>query len=430
MRKARPILYLILLSTVAFAQNRPVLHIRNVETRQPIPYARTTGQSPVYANEQGFLVWPENFENITLTAWNFADTTIFLSLLPLKDTVPIYLRPQPEQLNEVLVNPKNKWLQNYIYGFERWQNGWLFLLQNEIYITNNTLDILYKSPIPKPEKRTPREFYTDVLGNTYLLGKDSVQQLFVTDSSLYIFPAKSIQKFDHLIKPLMAQTQQGMVYRETQEVDFDVPYLMQETGTYFEFNLKYPPLHNCGVLMLFKNTDTSFVISNSVDSSAFLAARDAFGVYVTWHIAFWQFFEINGVFDPAIKEEMGHALHSYKTLFAQNRESYFLPYKNRYILFDPYSNQLITFTKKYDVIEKQPFDFTNCPREEYLYVDDATRKWWLQRRVRGLDQLESIRPGDPPKTIILDPFVRNIRVHNNVVFYITERDQFRVKKID
>jgi hypothetical protein len=164
-----------------------------------------------------------------------------------------------------------------------------------------------------------------------------------------------------LIKPLWRKPQQDMVYRETKEVDFDVPYLMQETGTYFEFNLKYPPLHNCGALMLFKNTDTSFIISNSVDSSAFLAAIDAFWVYVNCYIAFWRYFEIHGVFNDSIKREMGHALHSYKTLFAQNRESYFLPYKNRYILFDPYSNQLITFTKKYDVIEKQPFDFTNCP---------------------------------------------------------------------
>jgi hypothetical protein len=133
--------------------------------------------------------------------------------------------------------------------------------------------------------------------------------------------------------------------------------------------------------------------------------------------------------DMDMKEKADSAMHLYKTQGAQYRHSYFLPLENKYFLLDPYSKQLITFNKDLKAIKSEPFDFTNCLREEYLYVDDATGKWWLQRRVRGLDQMESVRPGDPPESIILDPFVRNIRVHNNVVFYINERGQFRVMKI-
>jgi hypothetical protein len=371
MRKARPILYLILLSTVAFAQNRPVLHIRNVETRQPIPYARTTGQSPVYANEQGFLVWPENFENITLTAWNFADTTIFLSLLPLKDTVPIYLRPQPEQLNEVLVNPKNKWLQNYIYGFERWQNGWLFLLQNEIYITNNTLDILYKSPIPKPEKRTPREFYTDVLGNTYLLGKDSVQQLFVTDSSLYIFPAKSKIQFYHLIKALLAETEEGLVYRETKETDYEVDYLVRETGSYLEFAIQHPHLHNCGADIYLKNGDTNRVLIRSIDKELYLEASIAFGAYAQFYMLWWREFEITGSWLNKYFEPKDMAKNTYRAVHGNYKQLYFLPLNNEFLFIDRFGGRLVRFSNDLATLTEEPYSFDDCPPEEYLHTDSS-----------------------------------------------------------
>jgi hypothetical protein len=409
-------------------QQNTYLHIRQADDK-PVPYAKINGS--LRASENGMFIWNKAaYPQITISAWNFADTTLIAADYIGVDTAYIYLRPQPEQLNEVLVNPKNRWLQNYIYGFERWQNGWLFLLQNEIYITNNTLDILYKSPIPKPEKRTPRELYTDVLGNTYLLGKDSVQQLFVTDSSLYVYPAKSKIQFYHLIKALLAETEEGLVYRETKETDYEVDYLVRETGSYLEFAIQHPHLHNCGADIYLKNGDTNRVLIRSIDKELYLEASIAFGAYAQFYMLWWREFEITGSWLNKYFEPKDMAKNTYRAVHGNYKQLYFLPLNNEFLFIDRFGGRLVRFSNDLATLTEEPYGFDDCPPEEYLHTDGTTRKWWLQRRVRGLDQLESIRPGDPPKTIILDPFVRNIRVHNNVVFYITERDQFRVKKID
>jgi hypothetical protein len=406
-------------------QQNTYLHIRQADDK-PVPYAKINGS--LRASENGMFIWNKAaYPQITISAWNFADTTLIAADYIGVDTAYIYLRPQPEQLNEVLVNPKNKWLQNYIYGFERWQNGWLFLLHKEIYVTNDNLDILYKSPAPKPDGRLPKQLYQDVLNNIYVMGKDSAQQLFVTDSIFYVYPTQSIKAFEYAIKPLLAETKDGLLYREVKEQEHEFGYLLRSTATYFTFHLQYPVMHNCGAIIKHVVDSNETFIYSTIDTADFRAAGAAFNAVVAAYIGFWKIFEEEGYFN---KVAYAKARHTYKTQFALLKRIYVQSHMALFHLFDPYAHQLITLNKRLEVVEKQPFDFTNCPREEYLYVDNATRKWWLQRRVRGLDQLESVRPGDPPKTIILDPFVRNIRVHNNVVFYITERDQFRVKKIE
>jgi hypothetical protein len=423
---------LFFISLNLFSQQARVLHLKDVKTEVSIPYAKIDIQPRLYANESGFLSIPQNysFDTVTITAWNYADTTVILSLLPKADTAILYLRPQAEELNEVLVNPKNSWLQNEIYCFERWQGGWIFMFRKDVVITDDKLDVQFKTPIPSLDRNASKDFFIDALNNLYLVSDDSVQQLYVTDSILYVYPPYSRQQFDFLIRPLMAETDRGRIKRQIKEEVYDVNYLMRETGTYFEFELKYPTLHNCGIVILneFKKKDE--VLYVSLDSSAYLAASNAYAKYVGAYINFWKKHEKDGVFDPLLKGAYGSALHSYKNLFAHFKQVYLLSYANKFLLFDPYSNRFVTLDENLKLVKKEPFDFTNCPREEYLYTDQATGKWWLQRRVRGLDQLESVRPGDPPESIILDPFVRNIRVHNNVVFYINERGQFRVKRID
>jgi hypothetical protein len=430
LRKGFLLLLLLLLQISAKGQSWPVLQIKDDVTKKPVSFAKTKTQPQFYANEKGFLVLPENMPaQITISAWNFADTTINRNQLSQNDTVVIFLRPQTEQLNEVLVNPKNSWLQNKIYHFELWHRGWIFQFSKDLVITDDKLDILYRTPIPSFEEKAQKELFVDALLNLYVIGKDSVQQLYVTDSILYLYPLKIRKKFDYLIKPLIAQTEKGIASRQIEEETYDVNYLMRETGTYFEFELKYPRLHNCGLAILLESYKEDKLLYMSIDSSAYLAASNAYSKYVGAYISFWKRHEIDGVFDPALKEAYGLALHSYSTLFAQFKQVYIQALNNKYLLFDPYGNWRITFDQNLRLTEKEAFDFTNCPREEYLYTDQVTGKWWLQRRVRGLDQLESVRPGDPPESIILDPFVRNIRVHNNVVFYINERGQFRVKRI-
>jgi hypothetical protein len=427
----------VLATSAAFAQQTVVLHMRNAENGQSVPYAKVSVQgSTAYTTENASFVWNlSKHTQITISAWNFADTTINRNQLPQNDTVVIYLRPQPEQLNEVLVNPKNSWLKKRIYGFERWQTptawGWAFLTDKELYVANPQLDLLYKTPLPKVGGKTPKEIYKDVLSNNYLLGKDSVQQIYVTDSAMYVYPQRAENVFNAQIEPLLLQLENGLIYRETKEVDYDVNYLLRETGTNFEFSIKHPFMHNCGIQINYKNQDTMWILIKSVDASEFENARYLFVKALQQWLTYEVYMEKNMVMVPEdmdMKEKADSAM-LYKTQGAQYRHSYFLPLENKYFLLDPYSKQLITFNKDLKAIKSEPFDFTNCLREEYLYVDDATGKWWLQRRVRGLDQLESVRPGDPPESIILDPFVRNIRVHNNVVFYINERGQFRVMKI-
>lgn len=431
LRKGIGFVALFFISINLFSQQARVLHLKDVKSNMSIPYAKIDIQPRLYANERGFLSIPlsYSFDSVTITAWNYADTTVILSLLPKIDTVILYLSPRAEELNEVLVNPKNSWLQNKIYGFERWQGGWVFKFRKDIVITDDKLDIQYKSPMPSLDRKAHKDFFVDVLRNLYLVSNDSVQQLYVTDSILYVYPPYTNEKFDFLIRPLLLETDKGLIKRQIEEEEYDINYLMRETGTYFEFELKYPPLHNCGIVLLNEFNNKKEVFYVSLDSSAYVAASNAYAKYVGAYINFWKKHEKDGVFDPELKGAYGSALHSYKNLFAHFKQVYLLSYAKAYLLFDPYSNRFVTFDQNLKIVKKEPFDFTDCPREEYLYTDEATGQWWLQRRVRGLDQIESVRPGDPPETIILDPFVRNIRIHNTVVFYINERDQFRVKRI-
>lgn len=411
------------------AQQSTFLLVRQADEK-PVPYAKINGS--LRATENGTFTWNRvAYPQITITAWNFADTTLFARDFMGVDTAAIYLRPKPEQLNEVLVNPKNSWLKQHIYGFERWQTptalGWVFLLDKELFVVNEKLDLLYKTTLPKVGDKIPKQIYEDVLGNIYLLGKDNVQQIYITDTAMYVYPQRTIAQFDYLIKPLLAQTNNGFLFRETKEENHEIEYLMRETATYFTFNLTYPLLHNCGVLVKSKMDSSETIVYTSIDSLSYKAASAAFGGYVSAYIEFWRIFEKEGYFD---NRGHGKARHTYRTQYALLKRVYVQRMDSIYCVFDPYARKLVFLDAHLKTFKKQSFDFTNCPREEYLYTDKATGKWWLQRRVRGLDQLESVRPGDSAESIILDPFVRNIRVHNNVVFYINERGQFRVKKID
>ena len=408
------------------------LVLKNAEgDHEPIPFAKTKTQPPIFANELGILELPKtNLEQLTITAWNFSDTTIILSQLPQKDTAIIYMRPQPEQLDEVLVNPKNSWLQNHIYGFERWYGGWIFMFSKEIAVTDDKLDVRYKTVIPPLEGKSKKELFVDALNNIYLVGKDSVQQVYVTDSTLYVYPPKSRQMFDYLIKPLLAQTSVGMIYRETQAIDYDIAYAERTTGAYFEFNVVYPPYHNWGAELILKGKDPVTSIYRSIDTVGYKQAAEAFTSYAQNYMLWWREFEITGSWLNPYHEAFGRAKNTYNAVHANYKKLYFLPFESGYVYLDRFGKSKITFSANVDLLLKTPFSFEDCPPDDYLYVDQATGKWWLQRRVRGLDQLESVRPNDPPQSITLDPFVRNIRVYNNTVFYINERGQFRVLQIE
>ncbi len=424
-----------IMSVSTFAQKNYILKIESSEKHNAIAFAHIkTLTTTEYSNENGYYLWNTNKNpTITVSAWNYADTVLQASQFNNQDTLIIYLKPKPEQLNEILLKPENSWLQREVDAFERWQTpnakGWLFLMNKNIYVTDELLNVLYKTTTPIVGGKKAKQLFQDVLGTNFLLGEDSVQQIYVTDTTLYLYKPRNKTVFNALIVPVLGKAKEGMVCRQTQEVDFDTKYAMRATGTEFTFNVKHPPLHNCGAIIQFKNKDSVTTIYNSIDSSAYYSAVNAFQKYIAYHIKFWYIVEDSGYFSPKYQKLKGKALHSYKTLFAQYKQTYWLPYKNNYVLIDPYGKQWVTFSPKLKAIKQKPFNFEDCPKEEYLYIDAATDEWWLQRRKRGLDTLYPIKPDSKNLPITLDAFVKNIRIYNNIVLYINQYGEFRVKSI-
>jgi hypothetical protein len=366
---------------------------------------------------------------LIIQAWTYRDTTINSDEFSNRDTAVIHLSKKSDLLNEVSVSSVDD--LGRIYAFERWTEGFLLLQFRKLVVTDDFLNRLYEHDLRANKSRNVQGLFMDTRSNHYLIFKNSVRQVYVTDSALYLYDSYSSEEFEQTIKSTLYTTAgfDTLLMRNSKDIFFDVEKHMYSHGIYNEFDpIYYHKFHHCGMELLSVFRDSVHVFYSGLDSAKYNQANEQFGMYLSYYLQFWQK-AYNERIDAGLKVKYGSKYHTYRTMYAKNKHVYILPLGNAFYLFDPYSKQLITFNKDLKAVKKEAFDFTNCPHEEYLYVDEATGKWWLQRRVRGLDQLENVRPGDSPESIILDPFVRNIRVHNSMVFYINERGQFRIKRM-
>lgn len=419
----------------AHSQHITWLQVRTTEGGNILPYAKfTNGQQSSYAQANGYFAWQTNSINsLTISAWNYADTTLFAADFADKDTSIIYVNSQPEQLNEILVNPKTSWLNAEINGFERWENGWIFLMNGHFTITDDLLNVQYRADVPKVGRRLPREIQADVSGNIFTIYRDSVQQLYFTDSAIYQFDIYPIKTYEITLKPILYinDSTEAIVYRNEAETEINITQILNKQGVMYDFNPVYHPnLHNCGAEIKVNLPASNQTIYLAIDSLRFQSANIAFQRYLAAYTAFYRkaFLSFDGI-DAGLKNKYGRLYHTYKTLYAQYKAVYFLPLADGYVLLDPYSSSWVAFNHKFEQKEAKPFDFSDCTRKSFLYVDKITGKWWLQRSIRGLDQLEQINPEHAPQHMVLDGYVTNIRVYGDVVFYLNQFGKLRVKRL-
>jgi hypothetical protein len=73
------------------------------------------------------------------------------------------------------------------------------------------------------------------------------------------------------------------------------------------------------------------------------------------------------------------------------------------------------------------FKFAND--QDYMTQDAFTSEHWFHIRENHMDYIAEVFDTTNTKKFVLEPYVRNVRVHDNIVFYINDRGEFRVKRL-
>ena len=406
---------------VISSQDQTPIHLAKIQDYSNTAIQKRTGTT-------GFATWHILSDSVIISAWNFGTTTHFIPRE--QDTLFVPLIAQPEVLNEALVKPENSWLHNRIYAFERWESGWIFLSRKTLRVTDNKLDLVFKIEDVKIGNEIPTDLFVDALNNLFLVAKDSTQQLFITDTMAYRYPAIAITLFNELIKPVKLVTNLGIVYRASKPRVMSLdPFFANVLINFYDFDLKHPPLHNCGALFYLQSKKKNTYIYSGIDTPKFRSAAAAWEKYVSAYVGFWLKFDATGMFDTGLQRLYGQNLHTYNTLHAHYRETYWIPVNKNYIVLDPYADQMVLFDQDFHLISTQSMSFDDCPKEDYFTIDTKTNEWWLIREDRKLQILYPIRPNTKKQPLHLDAFITNLRTHDNRAFYIDQYGSFRIKKI-
>ena len=425
---AYPVLFMLFF----ISTNAQTFRCIDAESGAPVPFPRTNHKPAIYGDVQGFINFQESqLGHYKISALNYADTLVdFRALAQTTDTPTINMIYQSLDLDEALVGPQTSWLKGIVSAFERWESGWVFLKNKQLYITDNNLNLLHNAALPFVHHNKKLELFVDALDNLHILSKDSAQQLYVNESLLYAYEAVNRVKFDYLLGSLLFAKDELFVYRDNQEVDFDMDQINWETGSGFGFRVRHPPMHNCGYQILTRKKDDHKVIYSALDTVAFQEAAGQFGIYAALYIN-WRF-ENEITNNPMNKYRRAYdtARSSYQNLYAKYKHVYFISVNGKMVVLDRYQDALVYFTPKLKLISEEPFNFKSCPLDSYLYYDNITKSYWLQRRHNGFDRLESFFNTGETTYVDLGVFATNIRVHNNMVFFINGKGELEIKRIE
>lgn len=371
---------------------------------------------------------------LSISALGYADTTISYLSVPLNSS--IFVRFRPVTLPESFVYATPSWLSGvFIKGFEPWQHGWVFLGRDELYITDKNLDLLYERPYDWLELQKPHHIDADVFHRIFLLGKDSVVQLFPTDSALITYPKKSREKYDYFIAPLLAQTATGaLIYRDVMPINIKHKALYRGSGLEDQFDIEHPPFHQCGARIIRQYERQKDTIITFLDTSAYEAARHYFYRYFYEVRRFWEISANKGYISLVQQRKMGKAKMEYSNIYRRFKKIYWLKFGKRPVILNPYNSNYVLLSADNKVASIHSFNLRKVPRRNFIQQDMATGKYYLVRTPEKfeywLQQLsfegQKLQRG---QSIYVDTFCENVRVRKQRIFYLDENHKLRVKSL-
>ena len=165
------------------------------------------------------------------------------------------------------------------------------------------------------------------------------------------------------------------------------------------------------------------MIFYTIDTSAYDAAQQEYNLFLNWYAL------AKG--RPDVRE-WGMRLHSYKTLFGPYREVPLFNYNEKVVIFDVFTNRIVHLNQDYSLNASYKFDLEGCSKDFVAIQDEVNEKIWLFYRKRGLDHLIPIKDahyisGNP---VFLDLFIRNVRVQNDIAYFLDENYEISFKSLN
>jgi hypothetical protein len=342
---------LLFLPVLLYGQSYSYFIVVDAQKETGIPYAKTISSPVIYSDNNGLLRYPNKNEkgNIAITAWQY--DTISVSISPfVSDTIVIKLTYQPDSLEEISVISAAPWIRKYVLkGFEKWDDGWLFLTKNEVLITDENLDIIYKSELPKLDKQQIKSLEKDCLGNLFLSYEKDFVQIFITDSTIYTYPKITSAEYEHNLKNLLGKNKKFAIQRTSKENSFEMELLFRQTATVQSFAVNHPYLHNCGMTIKAVSKDTSFIAYNSLDSNRYTLANQQFNTYLGNYLSYWKLIADSGIISDFHKHQYLAARGKYKIHNGKYIRSYLINKDKDNYIIDPFTTKIISLDDELNI---------------------------------------------------------------------------------
>ncbi len=235
--------------------------------------------------------------------------------------------------------------------------------------------------------KDPDELYRDCFGNNHLVTKSTDWQLFI-DSNIvnFIYPS-DIEKFNELLKPVLAEKDNKLIYQQY--------YYNNQLLQYFFID---------------KSTRKAEELKVIADEKKMFMLRDAARI-------------IEGSDDPETQARFEN-LAFYKPIYAP------LVKINDTICIFNFPDSVIEFYSDSCKLAKEvPISFSQTGNwKRKIFVDDAKGKVYAMFRKNGITTLKeiSLKNGELLNTVVIPefPFIDNIKVYNNNVYFLyTEHNE-------
>ena len=272
--------------TQIFAQKIQVTIINGL-TNQPLANVLVLDQNQNLlgeSNSKGHVLFnAENGDVITFRLFGFEMIEQTANQIRLTNNV-VKLYPAIEELEAIEVATKKRRVLIEYSQFELWENGVIAITKDKrkIIVFDEAQKPLYQMKIPVYKKDKMTELFLDADKRLYLLGKNYVIQLHVTQNKLFHFSAQSKTDFNKYIKNLKLVTKSGAnIYRDLSRISYTMPVTQLKEYTFFNTDISYPKYHNCGTDFIAYQLGTEpQIVFSTIDTNAFYAADREFYKYV------------------------------------------------------------------------------------------------------------------------------------------------------
>ncbi len=353
--------------------------------------------------------------------WEVQDT------LPLTKTIPLVSHSMILQEAEVLGRSVKAVDTLRITDFDMWSKGLVLLSGKTLLVSDFKADIKYAIKTPLKYRKLER----DVRDNLFLFSKDSVYQVFVTDTQVYFYQPFPLHQYESWIDPLELVLGERLIMRHSMPVEYSIPVSGVRTGNVTEITVQHPPYHNKGVdYICFEKGKSPRVIFTTLDTVGYWAAQDAFQDYLAVCIEIEQQFDLNGYYDVRRMFERDVELRTYQHLYAK-----WIPYplykkRDTICVFDHQHEKVFFYDLGFNPIGQKTYSFPKKRRDPLIIQDLATEELYQYQEKSGMVYISKISESwqvQNPVEVAL--FAKELKIFQKQLYYLDEHDKLGFRSL-